>query len=191
MIDASAAEVQLVFVDGVPLYGDRQLMKQFWNQTQLEEISLPGITKSLATPATNIVVANIEQRLKLALQGEGIALASLTGPGDFVLPPSTTAAISNRSKNLDTDEKKISNDIKLSVTALSNPSRAHFTLNTRSESSAPIQLRVLDAFGRIVETKSRIVPNSTFNIGYNFKPGAYLVEVIQGKQRQTLKLIRQ
>lgn len=191
VIDASAAEVQLVFVDGVPLYGDRQLMKQFWNQTQLEEISLPGITKSLATPATNIVVANIEQRLKLALQGEGIALASLTGPGDFVLPPSTTAAISNRSKNLDTDEKKISNDIKLSVTALSNPSRAHFTLNTRSESSAPIQLRVLDAFGRIVETKSRIVPNSTFNIGYNFKPGAYLVEVIQGKQRQTLKLIRQ
>jgi adenine deaminase len=72
VIDATAADVELVFIEGVPLYGDRTFMKRFWKQSELEEIKLPEATKTLATPAANGVVADIVQRLQLALQADGL-----------------------------------------------------------------------------------------------------------------------
>jgi hypothetical protein len=53
------------------------------------------------------------------------------------------------------------------------------------------QLTVLDVSGRIVETRNGMVANTTFHIGDYFQAGIYLVEVTQGKQQQTLKLIKQ
>ena len=75
--------------------------------------------------------------------------------------------------------------------ALPNPSRNYFTLKIQSNSNEVVQLRVLDVSGRIVDTRNGMAANTTFQIGHNFQAGIYLVEVSQGKQRQTLKLIRQ
>ena len=75
--------------------------------------------------------------------------------------------------------------------ALPNPSRNYFTLKIQSHSKELFQLRVLDASGRIVETRNGMVPNTTFQMGNNFQAGIYLVEVTQGTKRQVLKLIRQ
>jgi 5-methylthioadenosine/S-adenosylhomocysteine deaminase len=81
VLRANAADVQLVMIGGVPLYGNRTLMQSFWAPTDLEEISLPGGPKTLATPAAAIVVAGLAARLQASLQAEGMSLATLTEPG--------------------------------------------------------------------------------------------------------------
>jgi hypothetical protein len=53
-----------------------------------------------------------------------------------------------------------------------------------------LRLRVLDASGRIVESRERITANTTFQIGSNLRGGIYFVEVVQGNEQQVLKLIR-
>ncbi|MGH7629993.1 MAG: amidohydrolase family protein [Gemmatimonadales bacterium] len=80
VIDATPATVQLVLIEGVPLYGDREFMERFWARSDLEEVSLPGGGKTLATPAAGVVVAEVAARLQAALTQEGTSLASLTEP---------------------------------------------------------------------------------------------------------------
>jgi len=183
VIDATEADVQLVFINGVPLYGDRTFMEHFWKRSELEEMNLSGVSKTLATTATNINVADIEKRLRLALDSIGASLAPLTEPDEFEASAGSVARVSMR------EEKESPG--KLAVTALPNPSMNNFTLRIQSASSEMLSLRVLDILGRVVETKNRIAPNKTFQIGNNIQAGVYFVEVIQGTERQLLKLIRQ
>jgi 5-methylthioadenosine/S-adenosylhomocysteine deaminase len=191
IIDATADDVELVFINGVPIYGDRIFMKHFWEESELEKIESPEATKTLATPAVNFLVSDIENRLKLALQGEGTSLAPLTEANDFVLPVQTVARFPGQTNTAnDIREEKTHTD-KLTITALPNPSRNYFTLTIQNNSKELLQLRVMDVCGRIVEAKNGMVANTAFHIGSNFRAGVYLVEVTQGKERQILKLIRQ
>ncbi|MGN6398885.1 MAG: T9SS type A sorting domain-containing protein, partial [Flavisolibacter sp.] len=52
------------------------------------------------------------------------------------------------------------------------------------------QLRVLDAVGRVMETKDNIPAKATLTIGHHYQPGLYFVELIQNNQKTTLKLIK-
>jgi hypothetical protein len=199
VIDATAADVELVFIDGVPLYGDRTFMEHFWNRSDLEEIKLSGVTKTLATPEAAFLVNDIESRLGPALEAEGTSLAPLTEPGDVDISmvgmrgrmniiyrkfPTTKAEGINRKV------EKI-NTGKLEVTTLPNPSRKYFTVRIESSSGELLQLRVLDILGRTVEARNGIVANTTCHIGNDLGPGIYIVEVVQGTERQMFKLIRQ
>ena len=190
VIDATAANVDLVFINGVPLYGDRTFMKHFWNESELEEIVSPEATKTLATPAVNFFVSDVGNRLQIALQAEGSSLAPLTEANDFVLPAITSARVVGQgiiTNNINEQKKQPD---KLTMTALPNPSGNYFTLRIQSNSKEVFRLRVLDVSGRIIETRNGLASNTTFNIGNNFQPGIYLVEVTQRKQRQVLKLIK-
>jgi len=178
VVNASVADVELVFIDGVPLYGDRTFMERFWKRSELEEIKMPEATKTIATPAANVVVADMEKRLQSALIAEGTSLAPLTERDAFEL--STSQAIQMQG-HLG----------KLTVTALPNPSSKDFTLITQSSSSKTLQPRVRDVLGRAVETRNGMEANTTFRIGTHYRPGLYFVEILQGRDRQTLKLIRQ
>src|SRR5215218_9864450 len=191
VIDATAADVDLVFINGVPLYGDRIFMKHFWEESELEEIKSPEATKTLATPAVNFLVSDVGKRLQLALQREGTSLAPLTEANDFVLAVQTAARFPAHTNTAnDIREERTPTD-KLTITALPNPSRNSFSLRIQTNSKELLQLRVMDVTGRIVEAKHGMVPHTTFHICNNFQAGVYLVEVTQGKQRQILKLIRQ
>jgi len=191
VINATAANVDLVFINGVPLYGDRIFMKHFWDESELEEIVSPEATKTLATPAANFLVSDVENRLQLALQAEGSSLAPLTEANDFVLPALTLARAPGQGIIANNMKEEKNHIDKLTVMALPNPSRNYFTLKIQSSSKEVFQLRVLDVSGKIVETRNGMVANTTFHIGNNFQSGIYLVEVTQGKQRQILKLIKQ
>ena len=199
VIDATAADVELVFIDGVPLYGDRIFMEHFWNRSDLEEIKLTGVTKTLATPAANVIVNDIESRLAPALEAEGTSLAPLTEPDDFdISMVGLRAGMNIMNQKLPTTKAKDINGMvekintgKLTVTALPNPSRKHFTVRIESSSGELLQLRVLDLMGRTVEARNGIAANTTFHIGNDLGPGIYFVEVVQGTERQLFKLIRQ
>jgi hypothetical protein len=191
VIDATARNVDLVFINGVPLYGDRIFMKHFWDESELEEIVSPEATKTLATPAANFLVSDIGNRLQLALQAEGSSLAPLTEANDFVLPAFTSARVPGQGITANNMKEEKNHTDKLTMIALPNPSRNYFTLKIQSNSKEVFQLRVLDVSGRIVETRNGMVANTTFHIGNNFQAGIYLVEITQGKQQQILKLIKQ
>jgi hypothetical protein len=199
VIDATAAEVELVFIDGVALYGDRIFMEHFWNRSDLEEINLSGVTKTLSTPAANVRVNDIGSRLGPALETEGTSLAPLTEPDDFDLPAVGMRAGMNiinrkipttKANDITRKVEKI-NTGKLTVTALPNPSRKYFTIRIESTSVELMHFRVHDMSGRIVEARNGIGANTTFHIGSDLQPGIYVVEVVQGAERQMFKLIRQ
>jgi 5-methylthioadenosine/S-adenosylhomocysteine deaminase len=78
VLDARPRDIQMVLIEGVPLYGDRTFLQSFWAPADLEQISLPDGPKTLATPAAAIVVAGVAARLQAALQAEGTSLAPLT-----------------------------------------------------------------------------------------------------------------
>jgi hypothetical protein len=79
---------------------------------------------------------------------------------------------------------------KLTIRALPNPSATYFTIVTQSNINQPISLFVYDILGRIIETKHDLPANYSISIGHSYKPGLYNVEIMQGNQKQTLKLVK-
>jgi 5-methylthioadenosine/S-adenosylhomocysteine deaminase len=77
---AAPEDIQIMFIDGVPLYGDRNLMGRLWPSDALEEIPLREGSKVLASPAAGFVFSDVVARLRLALSAEGTSLAPLTEP---------------------------------------------------------------------------------------------------------------
>jgi hypothetical protein len=77
----------------------------------------------------------------------------------------------------------------LSVKVLANPSPNYFELRITGEANNSIQLKVYDLQGKIVETKS-LHANQTLRMGMSYSPGIYLVQIIQGTQTQTVRLVK-
>ncbi|MES2006130.1 MAG: T9SS type A sorting domain-containing protein [Bacteroidota bacterium] len=78
----------------------------------------------------------------------------------------------------------------LKVTVMPNPSTGYFTLKLESKYQTPVELRVMDARGRVVDAKSKLGANSTFQIGYNYSSGTYYAELIQGTKRKVVQLVK-
>jgi len=51
-------------------------------------------------------------------------------------------------------------------------------------------MRVMEASGRVVDTKSKIGANSTIQIGAGYAGGTYYAEMTQGTQRKVVQLIK-
>ena len=78
VLRATAREVQLVMIEGVPLYGDGALMQKFWAAGELEPVGIANTTKSLATRAAGVSAAALSAALAPALAAEGTTLAPLS-----------------------------------------------------------------------------------------------------------------
>ena len=77
----------------------------------------------------------------------------------------------------------------LKLQALPNPSRTNFTLNLQGSSQENVQIIVTDMVGKKVYQTTGS-SNRQYTFGQEFKSGVYIVQVIQGKQTQTLKLVK-
>ncbi len=87
-------------------------------------------------------------------------------------------------------EVKASTEEELKVTVMPNPSTTYFTLKLESKYETPVNLRVMDGSGRVVDAKSKIGSNSTFQIGHNYSSGTYYAELIQGTKRKVVQLMK-
>jgi hypothetical protein len=92
-------------------------------------------------------------------------------------------------------QKSTRNDIlsgsKLSVTVLPNPSVNNFTLVINGTTQAgKMNLRITDIQGRVIEQKNNVQPGQGLTIGHSYRSGVYIAEVIQGKERKVVKLIK-
>jgi hypothetical protein len=79
----------------------------------------------------------------------------------------------------------------LVVTAVPNPSAEGFTLYTQSPSNLSLCIKVMDAAGRMIESRRGVLANGTLYIGNTYRPGVYYLQVMQGDVLQTIKLIKQ
>ena len=93
------------------------------------------------------------------------------------------------STQLATGEAMKEND-PFTVQVIGNPSTTFFTLKLQSMRSQTIQLRVTDATGRMVDSRANNQPNSTVQIGHQYAPGTYFVELIQGADRKVVQLMK-
>jgi hypothetical protein len=99
---------------------------------------------------------------------------------------STTEAVTSLQK------EKIGIAVKdLSVKVAPNPTANYFTIAIKSNNTEKIAVTVTNVLGNILERKINIQPNSTIQIGDNYRSGIYFVEVMQNGKSEILKLVKE
>lgn len=76
------------------------------------------------------------------------------------------------------------------VNVYPNPSESDFNIQVISNSNKPIQIRILDISGKLLIANNAAIKGSTIRLGSNLDRGTYFAEVIQGDNRQVIKLIK-
>ncbi|WP_018614591.1 DUF4082 domain-containing protein [Segetibacter koreensis] len=79
-------------------------------------------------------------------------------------------------------------DQKLTVKVMPNPTASYFTLLTAGAYKGLIQVRVIDAVGKVVETKGGVKAGNSLTIGHKYRPGSYYIQAIQGDEKVTVKV---
>jgi hypothetical protein len=79
----------------------------------------------------------------------------------------------------------------LSLSSYQNPSATYFTLRVQSsKTKVPLTLRIVDQYGKVIETRVKLVSGQTMQLGSGLKPGTYYAELLQGDKRTQVKLIK-
>jgi len=84
----------------------------------------------------------------------------------------------------------VSEETELAIRVLSNPSPNYFEIQIRGKADNNIRLTVYDYLGRVIERKSSLSSNQTVRLGNFYHSGIYLVEIVQGTQKQIVKLVK-
>jgi hypothetical protein len=79
---------------------------------------------------------------------------------------------------------------KLSIAAYPNPATSFFNLKVTSRSNEVIEIKVYDMTGKVVDAR-RGAPGQLYRLGDNVVGGMYIVEVRQGSEVATTKVVKQ
>ena len=71
-----------------------------------------------------------------------------------------------------------------------NPSSNFFSLVINTKDPSPVSIRIMDVLGRVVEMKNNMAVSEKYTFGNGLKPGVYLAEIIQGKNRKVIRLVK-
>ena len=102
-----------------------------------------------------------------------------------------TVVSSGNCSKIASEPFKINLNSDFDVTLFPNPFNDEFNINLESTSLEPIELEVYDLLGRKIN--SRIIKPSEINTkknGNNFLPGLYTLNIKQGKQNKSIKIIK-
>lgn len=78
----------------------------------------------------------------------------------------------------------------LTVKTFPNPSPYQFYVLTLSTSLQPLSIVVTDNTGSTIESRTGVAANGLFTLGAGYRPGIYYLQVKQGNNIQTIKLIK-
>ena len=78
----------------------------------------------------------------------------------------------------------------LAVKVWPNPSERFFTVNVAGASNEQVVMTVYDVYGKQVYVTNASA-NHDYRFGENFANGVYVLEVRQGNNRKTVKLVKQ
>ena len=127
--------------------------------------------------------------------GTGTVLQTLNGgqvsvAGGGICSSSSSAPTTNPVLTL--NQQQTDNEvISLKASAYPNPTEKFFNINVQSNNSTDaVELKVFDLYGKQVYN-TRGAANKNYRFGEGFITGMYIVEVRQGDDRKTIKLIKQ
>jgi len=80
---------------------------------------------------------------------------------------------------------------KFQAKAFPNPSYGQFTIAVKGGNYEQVSIRITDVLGRLVEVRNGLSGNGTLILGASYRPGVYIAEVLQGKEKVVLKLVKQ
>ncbi|MBN9350978.1 MAG: SBBP repeat-containing protein [Chitinophagaceae bacterium] len=103
---------------------------------------------------------------------------------------SNTASVTINNKTNSTETEVNLTSTELEMNAYPNPTSSWFNLKVKSPNHKDrIVLQVTDLNGKVIETRA-IVPGQNITIGQTYRPGAYFVRIVQGKEQKQAKLIK-
>ena len=123
---------------------------------------------------------------KNSLTIDALSIADHLGHGDMLgnCPDDPSHSITAR----EIDAKQTTAEF--SVKVLSNPSPNYFDIQLNAKAGSKIQLKVFDLQGRVVESKPSLQSNQTLRLGTSYVPGVYIVQIMQGTELQTIRLVK-
>lgn len=142
-----------------------------------------------ATKTINVVDVsggNKGDKIVVCHKGNALTIGS-SGVADHLLHGDMLGScepISVRSRPTDVMETDFA------IRVLANPSPNYFAIQIRGQADNNIRLTVYDNLGRVIERKSSLPSNQTVRFGSSYRSGIYLVEIVQGMHKQTLKLVK-
>ena len=71
-----------------------------------------------------------------------------------------------------------------------NPSQTDFKLKILSEKHEKVNIRIIDALGSVREVMTDKLSDSEIKVGAKLKSGTFFAEIIKGKERKVIKLIK-
>jgi hypothetical protein len=77
----------------------------------------------------------------------------------------------------------------MSVKVFPNPSTTNFNVQVIAAGNEEVSVRVLDLQGRFIKS-AKVASGKTLNIGSELKAGAYFIEVRQGKEVKTTRVLK-
>jgi PKD repeat protein len=155
-----------------------------------------GNGKSSTTQTLEVLISQVASHLNgnCGSRGNDVLGSCNQGTCDPVAPvvnavdPKTQEVVELKTIKAETPATPVED---LKVTVMPNPSTTYFTLKFASKDmKTQINLRVMDASGRAIDSKQQIDPSSTIQIGYNYPSGTFYAEVIQGNKRKVVQLIK-
>jgi ELWxxDGT repeat protein len=104
----------------------------------------------------------------------------------------TTAPITMSSGNNLIQEVSIKkeNDGLFDIKVFGNPSSTEFVLQAVTNSAVPMNMRVTDVNGKLLEKRQEVSAHQFIRVGSTWRAGVYFVELIQGNNRKTVKLVK-
>jgi hypothetical protein len=76
--------------------------------------------------------------------------------------------------------------------AAPNPTTTSFTLRIESDNNTEkVNVRVVDLYGRVLELKNGVAPNSVIRFGSTYRPGVYFTQIIQGDRKLVMRLVKE
>jgi hypothetical protein len=116
---------------------------------------------------------------------------NIAGDGIVVVNTSTSSSAITQALKVGIENAA---DVPASFGAMAypNPSPKHFTIQIKTDNKKDvIRMIVYDWSGRTIERNSNVPIGQLIRLGSSYTPGVYIVEIIQGKNRVELKLIKQ
>ena len=145
--------------------------------------SIDGNTYQSSPLFTNLAPGTYDGYVKDSKTCIGVMSGIVVGPN---CPPPPVAGIATRSVQAITGVQAA----RAKVTAYPNPSSSEFMLSLEGYGTERVTIMVTDAAGRVVYETSG-VGKQQYRFGSRLTAGIYLVQVIQGTNRQQLKLVKE
>jgi hypothetical protein len=79
---------------------------------------------------------------------------------------------------------------KLGVTAFPNPTENYFNVKVESPNKETVEIRMYDMLGKVVQ-QNRGAAEKTYRFGDHIMQGMYIIEVRQGGEIATIKVVKQ